>query len=41
MTEIDNYTKLLLDKKDLQNPNSFEELGYIFIGHGHHLFFGM
>jgi hypothetical protein len=32
MTEIDNYTKLLLDKKDLQNPNSFEELGYIFIG---------
>jgi hypothetical protein len=32
MTEIDNYTKLLLDKKDLQNPNSFEELGYMFIG---------
>jgi hypothetical protein len=32
MKEIDNYTKLLLDKKDLQNPNSFEELGYIFIG---------
>jgi len=32
MTEIDNYTKLLLDKTDLQNPNSFEELGYIFIG---------
>jgi hypothetical protein len=32
MTQIDNYTKLLLDKKDLQNPNSFEELGYIFIG---------
>ena len=32
MTEIDNYTKLLLDKKDLQNPNSFKELGYIFIG---------
>lgn len=32
MTEIDNYTKLLLDKRDLQNPNSFEELGYIFIG---------
>jgi hypothetical protein len=32
MTEIDKHTKLLLDKKDLQNPNSFEELGYIFIG---------
>ena len=32
MTEIDNYTKLLLDKRDLQNPNSFEELGYMFIG---------
>jgi len=32
MTQIDNYTKLLLDKKDLQNPNSFEELGYMFIG---------
>jgi hypothetical protein len=32
MTDIDKYTKLLLDKKDLQNPNSFEELGYIFIG---------
>jgi hypothetical protein len=32
MTEIDNYTKLLLDKKDLQNPNSFEELGYIYLG---------
>jgi hypothetical protein len=32
MTEIDNFTKLLLDKKDLQNPKSFEELGYIFIG---------
>ena len=32
MTEIDNYTKLLLDKKDWQNPNSFEELGYIFLG---------
>jgi hypothetical protein len=32
MTQIDNYTKLLLDKKDLQNPNSFKELGYIFIG---------
>jgi hypothetical protein len=32
MTEIDNFTKLLLDKKNLQNPKSFEELGYIFIG---------
>ena len=32
MTQIDNYTKLLLDKKDLQNPKSFEELGYMFIG---------
>jgi hypothetical protein len=32
MTEIDKHTKLLLDKKDLQNPNSFEELGYIFLG---------
>lgn len=32
MTDIDKYTKLLLDKKDLQNPNSFEELGYIFMG---------
>jgi hypothetical protein len=32
MTQIDNYTKLLLDKKDLQNPKSFEELGYMFLG---------
>ena len=32
MTEIDNHIKLLLDKKDWQNPNSFEELGYIFLG---------
>jgi hypothetical protein len=32
MTEIDKYTKLLLDKKDWQNPTSFEELGYIFLG---------
>ena len=32
MTQIDNYTKSLLDKKDWQNPNSFEELGYIFLG---------
>lgn len=32
MTEIDKHTKLLLDKKDLENPTSFEELGYIFLG---------
>jgi len=32
MTEIDKHIKLLLDKKDLQNPNSFEELGYVFLG---------
>ena len=32
MTEIDKHIKLLLDKKDLQNPKSFEELGYIFLG---------
>jgi hypothetical protein len=32
MTEIDKHIKLLLDKKDWQNPNSFEELGYIFLG---------
>jgi len=32
MTEIDKHTKLLLDKKDWQNPDSFEELGYIFLG---------
>jgi hypothetical protein len=32
MTEIDNHIKLLLDKKDWKNPNSFEELGYIFLG---------
>ncbi len=32
MTQIDNYTKSLLDKKDWQNPKSFEELGYIFLG---------
>jgi hypothetical protein len=32
MTQIDNYTKLLLDKRNLQNPKSFEELGYIFLG---------
>jgi hypothetical protein len=32
MTEIDKHIKLLLDKKDWQNPNSFEELGYVFLG---------
>lgn len=32
MKSIDDYTKLLLKDKDLQNPNSFEELGYIFFG---------
>ncbi len=32
MTEIDKHIKLLLDKKDWQNPKSFEELGYIFLG---------
>ena len=32
MKSIDDYTKLLLKNKDLQNPNSFEELGYIFYG---------
>jgi len=32
MNSIDHYTKLLLKNKDLQNPNSFEELGYIFFG---------
>lgn len=32
MTEIDKHIKLLLDKKDLQNPTSFEELGYMFLG---------
>ena len=32
MNSIDHYTKLLLKDKDLQNPNSFEELGYIFFG---------
>ena len=32
MKSIDHYTKLLLKDKDLQNPNSFEELGYIFFG---------
>lgn len=32
MKSIDYYTKLLLKDKDLQNPNSFEELGYVFYG---------
>jgi hypothetical protein len=32
MKSIDHYTKLLLKDKALQNPNSFEELGYIFFG---------
>jgi hypothetical protein len=32
MKSIDDYTKLLLKDKDLENPNSFEELGYIFFG---------
>jgi hypothetical protein len=32
MTEIDKHIKLLLDKKDWQNPKSFEELGYVFLG---------
>ncbi len=32
MYSIDHYTKLLLKDKDLKNPNSFEELGYIFFG---------
>jgi hypothetical protein len=32
MYSIDHYTKLLLKDKDLKNPNSFEELGYIFLG---------
>jgi hypothetical protein len=32
MNSIDHYTKLLLKNKDLQNPKSFEELGYIFLG---------
>lgn len=32
MAEIDKHIKLLLDKKDWQNPTSFEELGYIFFG---------
>lgn len=32
MTEIDRHIKILLEKKDLQNPTSFEELGYMFLG---------
>ena len=32
MELIDNHIKLLLQNKDLQNPNSFEDLGYTFFG---------
>jgi hypothetical protein len=32
MNSIDYYIKLLLKDKNLENPNSFEELGYIFFG---------
>jgi len=32
MELIDNHIKLLLKNKDLQNPNSFEDLGYNFFG---------
>ena len=32
MKSIEHYTKLLLKNKNLENPNSFEELGYIFFG---------
>jgi len=32
MTEVDNHIKKLLDKKDLRNPISFEELGYAYLG---------
>lgn len=32
MTEIDRHIKILLAKKDLENPASFEELGYMFLG---------
>lgn len=32
MTEIDKHIKILLDKKDLRNPTSFEELGYVYLG---------
>lgn len=32
MKSIDNCTKILLKNRDLQNPHSFEELGYIFFG---------
>lgn len=32
MELIDTHIKSLLAKKDLQNPTSFEELGYIFFG---------
>lgn len=32
MTEVDKHIKILLDKKDLRNPISFEELGYLYLG---------
>ncbi len=32
MNSIDHYIKSLLKDKKLENPNSFEELGYIFFG---------
>lgn len=32
MTEVDTHIKILLDKKDLRNPISFEELGYFYLG---------
>ncbi|MBM5787267.1 MAG: hypothetical protein FJ375_00865 [Pelagibacterales bacterium] len=32
MTEIDKHIKILLDKKDLKNVASFEEMGYCFLG---------
>jgi hypothetical protein len=32
MNSIDYYIKLLLKDKDLENPNSFEELGYMYFG---------
>lgn len=31
-TEIDKLAKNFLDKKNLKNPNSFQELGYIYFG---------
>ena len=32
MTQIDNYTDLLLKNKNWQNPQSLEDLGYIYFG---------